>query len=63
MEQMELVDHLPVCKRMNKVEELFVLKSSSWNRLTVCKQMINSKENYSHQIVILRSFTYVQISD
>ena len=35
--------------------ELLLLQSNTWNCLTVCKQMINSKLNYSYLIEILET--------
>ena len=37
--------NLNECKQMTDVK-LLLLHSNSWNLLSVCKQMINSKYNY-----------------
>ena len=42
MGQIELFNHLNMCKEMTDVE-LFVLHSNTWNHFTVCKHMINIK--------------------
>ena len=42
MSEIELFDHLTVCKQMTDVE-LLVLNSNTWKHLTECKQMINRK--------------------
>ena len=44
--------HLSLCEQMTDFK-LLLLPSNTWNQLTVCKQMINSKQNYSCWIEIL----------
>ena len=39
--------YLAACKQMTDVK-LLLLHSNTWNHLTVYKQMINSKYNYSY---------------
>ena len=49
-----MYDYLNACKQMTDVKYL-LLHTYTWNNLTVCKQMINSKLNYSYQIAILET--------
>ena len=44
--------HLNVCKQMTGFK-LLLLRSNTWNQLTVCKQRINSKKNNSYWMWIL----------
>ena len=46
--------YLNVCKQMTDVKSL-LLHSNTWNHLTVYKQMINRKQNYSYLIAILET--------
>ena len=44
MDQIELFNHLTMCKQITE-DELLVLYGITWNHLTVRKQMINIKGN------------------
>ena len=51
--QIELLIILTVCKQITDVLiELLVLNGNAWKHWAVCKEMINSKYNYSYWIEI-----------
>ena len=45
MLEIELFDHLIVCKTNDSLIELLVIHSNPWNHLTVGKQMSNIEKN------------------
>ena len=46
--------HLNVCEPMTDVE-LLLLHRNTWNHLTLCKQMINSKLSYLDNTEIIET--------